>query len=556
MAAGIIKALFGFGKMKTVPWTQMTPELHNQLSSQLGKLMFVVKSQNLKLTKFQQDYLMNQLKHMDEFEKRVLSPRVTKDTSVDDLLKGPHRDERGRVWDFGTKDRPFPGFTPKIVPKETDAQIKARMIKENRRNVQKSYLRQLDEKILKVEEGFLTKADLDNMSPDALDSLRRNVDPHGMHKHFGSEEIGKIDDFASGGRIGFAAGGAIIKELVKRIYAVKAGTGIYKGLSETNKTQLIKKFISELEAAPGGKKYLDNLWTKKIKKLEKEDRLKEIEQKSAAQSLAIKNYPEGPSTLPWSKEQEMHWKRLMGEDIKEELVDTDYIIDQADELLRKKASGGIAGELRLNDGGRAGFKEGSGMKRRTFLKMLGGLGALPIVGKYFKLAKPAATVASKTPMVAQSPEFLGTLIEVLRAKGIEKITKLGNKITEYKGVVLEEQPGRIEVYRKGKKKEGYHEVLEGTEEVKDEGLETAKIIQGEDEYFGKVSKKGDEDLIEIADEIKGMVPDADEWIQPVRFTKSINPRLQAHHDYWDDIDKKAKTMKDYASGGLVDLLSL
>ena len=116
MAAGIIKALFGFGKMKTVPWTQMTPELHNQLSSQLGKLMFVVKSQNLKLTKFQQDYLMNQLKHMDEFEKRVLSPRVTKDTSVDDLLKGPHRDERGRVWDFGTKDRPFPGFTPEVIP--------------------------------------------------------------------------------------------------------------------------------------------------------------------------------------------------------------------------------------------------------------------------------------------------------------------------------------------------------------------------------------------------------------------------------------------------------
>ena len=58
MASGIIKALFGIGKsqMKTIPWTQMTPELHNQLSSQLGKLMFVVKSQNLKLTKFQQDY--------------------------------------------------------------------------------------------------------------------------------------------------------------------------------------------------------------------------------------------------------------------------------------------------------------------------------------------------------------------------------------------------------------------------------------------------------------------------------------------------------------------
>ena len=78
MAAGIIKALFGIGKgqMKTIPWTKMTPELHNQLSSQLGKLMFVVKSQNLKLTKFQQDYLMNQLKHniilFFEFQHNIL----------------------------------------------------------------------------------------------------------------------------------------------------------------------------------------------------------------------------------------------------------------------------------------------------------------------------------------------------------------------------------------------------------------------------------------------------------------------------------------------------
>ena len=245
---------------------------------------------------------------------------------------------------------PFRGWTPKIVPKETEAQIKARMIKENRSNVQKSYLRQLDKKIM--DEMDLTKADLENMSSTALDDLRRNADPVGMRKQFDEITEGrgvgdfpddplKEPDYASGGRIGFA-GGTIIKELVKRIYDIKAGIGIYKGLSATNKAQLIKKFIDKLEAAPGGKKYLDNLWTKKIKKLEETDRLKKIEQKAAAQSLAIKNYPEGPSTLPWSKEQEMHWKRFTGEDIKEEVVDTDYIIDQADELLRKKASGGIA----------------------------------------------------------------------------------------------------------------------------------------------------------------------------------------------------------------------
>ena len=99
MAAGIIKALFGIGKgqMKTIPWTKMTPELHNQLSSQLGKLMFVVKSQNLKLTKFQQDYLMNQLKHMEEFEKRVLTKTETPKP-------------KGEV-------RPFMGANLKVVPK-------------------------------------------------------------------------------------------------------------------------------------------------------------------------------------------------------------------------------------------------------------------------------------------------------------------------------------------------------------------------------------------------------------------------------------------------------
>ena len=37
------------------------------------------------------------------------------------------------------------------------------------------------------------------------------------------------------------------------------------------------------------------------------------------------------------------------------------------------------------EGGRIGFKDG--MTRRTFLKLLGGMAAVPIVGKFFKLSK-------------------------------------------------------------------------------------------------------------------------------------------------------------------------
>ena len=61
------------------------------------------------------------------------------------------------------------------------------------------------------------------------------------------------------------------------------------------------------------------------------------------------------------------------------------------------------GETKLGDDWNVGFKwrkkfaEGKGpkMSRRNFLKIMGGLAALPVVGKFFKFAKPAAKV-SKT----------------------------------------------------------------------------------------------------------------------------------------------------------------
>ena len=151
------------------------------------------------------------LKEQDFKEIDKLYP-PKKTPTTESLLKGEkYTDERGRTWDFGTKDRPFPGFNPKIVPKETAAQIKARMIKENRSNVQKSYLRQLDKKIM--DEMDMTVKDLDNMSSTALDDLRRNADPVGMRKQFDEITEGrgvgdfpddpfKEPDYASGGIAG------------------------------------------------------------------------------------------------------------------------------------------------------------------------------------------------------------------------------------------------------------------------------------------------------------------------------------------------------------------
>ena len=69
----LIKALF-INMGKVVPYFKMTPELANQLHSNLGKLMLYVKSSGTKLTKKQQDYIMDQTKQLDLYEKSMTPP--------------------------------------------------------------------------------------------------------------------------------------------------------------------------------------------------------------------------------------------------------------------------------------------------------------------------------------------------------------------------------------------------------------------------------------------------------------------------------------------------
>jgi hypothetical protein len=54
------------------------------------------------------------------------------------------------------------------------------------------------------------------------------------------------------------------------------------------------------------------------------------------------------------------------------------------------------------EGGRIGYKDGPNLGRRKFLQILGGLAAVPIVGKYFKFAKVGKTI-KKFPVVETAP---------------------------------------------------------------------------------------------------------------------------------------------------------
>ena len=76
------------------------------------------------------------------------------------------------------------------------------------------------------------------------------------------------------------------------------------------------------------------------------------------------------------------------------------------------------------EGGRIGFKDG--MTRRTFLKLLGGMAAVPIVGKFFRLAKVGKTMKEvpmiKTDDVAGKPEWFDALVNKVITEG-DDVTK-------------------------------------------------------------------------------------------------------------------------------------
>jgi len=93
------------------------------------------------------------------------------------------------------------------------------------------------------------------------------------------------------------------------------------------------------------------------------------------------------------------------------------------------------------EGGRIGLKDG--MSRRKFMQIMGGIAALPIVGKFFKLGKvatkaaPAAEVAKET--VTQVPSYFFDLANKIKLFGKEGVPTGPRKTTtNYKNYELDE----------------------------------------------------------------------------------------------------------------------
>jgi hypothetical protein len=156
-------------------------------------------------------------------------------------------------------------------------------------------------------------------------------------------------------------------------------------------------------------------------------------------------------------------------------------------------------------GGRIGFAKGpNDPSRRTFMKLMAGIMSIPIVGKFLK---PAAKVV---PVVQDGVKLgvdkLMLLVNKIRNLGTDVTPKLGTKERErvltYEGKDGSEYElyedlttGDIRVERNKTGVGSYggrtydtiedkstFEIRKGEEVIKDEGLETQKMIKADDEY--------------------------------------------------------------------------
>lgn len=98
---------------------------------------------------------------------------------------------------------------------------------------------------------------------------------------------------------------------------------------------------------------------------------------------------------------------------------------EAEEALKNKNVKPIKDPEDMAQGGRAGFDKG-GMSRRTFMKILGGLASIPIVGKILKPVKIGKTVSKvsviKTAPVEGKPEWFDSLVNKVIVEG-DDVTK-------------------------------------------------------------------------------------------------------------------------------------
>ena len=364
---------------------------------------------------------------------------------INEMLGGSKFDRKGEVFDMTGKkinpskgimggkeineetlkeglmetDNPFSDLVkttekgPKSL-KEREAEVLERMNRENKESVARIKQRKMiEEAIDNVSPGFVKGDNKYNAEIVAEEiANKRGLDYYDMDTKQRADIYGEAfdalmkmrDDLAQGGRAGFSKGLGFFTNLFG------------KGGKMFRKRGDVPTSVFSEKTGPITIEDMANISKDDLRKIRR------------TQELGL--YDETPEILKAGNLFERFTKKVGGKRV------IDY--DRAEVILNRK----LRGDETLNellqieyqtrpgraDGGimRLGLKEGSGMTRRTFLKLLGGMAAIPIVGKFFKLAKVGKTVTKvpliKTDNVPGKPEWFDALVNKVIIEG-DNVTK-------------------------------------------------------------------------------------------------------------------------------------
>jgi len=150
----------------------------------------------------------------------------------------------------------------------------------------------------------------------------------------------------------------------------------------------------------------------------------------------------------------------------------------------------LAGEIEplMDEGGmvdisREGFADGpDDPSKRKFVKIMGGLASLPVIGKFIKIAEPLAPAVSKA--IDEIPDFITDLIKKVKTKaeatGMKFFT--GNRSDEFAdvykadGYTVTEQGNKVTI---GKRKESGEMIEKDMEMEIETDPETGGLIYRE-----------------------------------------------------------------------------
>ena len=267
-----------------------------------------------------------------------------------------------------------------------------------------------------------------------------------------------------------------------------------------------------------------------------------------------------------------------------------------DEILKIQKTGKHPRGEPKADGGimRLGYKDGSGMSRRTFMKIFTGLVSIPIIGKVFKPLKTVKGVKNvpviKTDNVAGKPEWFDTLVNkvIIEGDDVTKKFATGERQTIHTKtlddgttvrVTQDTDAGAVRVeYESDKNVFGDPVQMEYKKPLPDEGApspsaefttaESGPVGRryGPDDYEIDVDEVGgssimdlDSDVSKLKEYATGKKPTLKEFVQNKKRkdkAKAISEDPEAQSDAVIRRQGEAQDYDydDYASGGIAGLL--